>query len=161
MTDHNIARTEFETKDSGERVEFDSGMTRDTTVGKVLWHLVTSGPMLRRWAGLLTRGAVKYSADNWLKAAGTEEYDRFRESAFRHFMQWYSGENDEDHAAAVYFNINGAEYVREKMAATLPPTITLSSPTSRPWTHWTNASPRPGDGLRVWNDMGGGEWFYP
>jgi hypothetical protein len=46
-----------------------------------------------------------------MKARGLEEYERFRESAFRHFLQWFNGETDEDHAAAVYFNINGAEYV--------------------------------------------------
>jgi hypothetical protein len=106
---------DFETKDSGARMEFASGMVRDTNAGKMLWHLVASGPMLRRWAALLTRGAVKYDADNWMKASGPEEEKRFKESAFRHFMQWYSGETDEDHAAAVYFNINGAEYVKGRM----------------------------------------------
>jgi hypothetical protein len=112
---------EFITKDSGHRVTFDSGMVRDTSAGKMLWHLVTAGPLLRRWAGLLTRGAQKYSPNNWMKAAGQAELDRFRESAFRHFMQWYSGEADEDHAAAVFFNINGAEYVKEKLQGEEPP----------------------------------------
>lgn len=105
----------FITKDSGERIEFASGMKRDVTKGKTLWHLVTSGPMLHRWAELLTRGAVKYDADNWMKANGEEEYNRFRESAFRHFMQWYKGDDDEDHASAVFFNINGAEYTKSKL----------------------------------------------
>lgn len=106
--------SDFKTKDSGERVEFESGMVRDVTNGKILWHLVSSGPMLKRWAELLTRGAEKYSADNWMKASGEAEYNRFRESAFRHFMQWYSGDIDEDHGAAVFFNINGAEYTAGK-----------------------------------------------
>lgn len=105
--------TEYVTKDSGERKTFDSGMVRDTNDGKMLWHLIAAGPMLRRWAALLTRGARKYSANNWMKAKGQEELDRFRESAFRHFMQWFNGEEDEDHAAAVMFNINGAEYVKD------------------------------------------------
>jgi hypothetical protein len=48
-------------------------------------------------------------------ASGLAEYDRFRESAFRHFMLWYLGHVDEDHAAAVFFNINGAEYVLRGM----------------------------------------------
>ncbi len=30
-------------------------------------------------------------------------------------MQWYGGNTDEDHAAAVIFNINGWEYVSEKL----------------------------------------------
>jgi len=104
----------FETKDSGKREEFESGMVRDTNEGKILWHLVASGPMLQRWAEQLTRGAVKYEQNNWLKAEGKAELQRFKESAFRHFMQWYLGETDEDHGAAVFFNINGAEYVRNK-----------------------------------------------
>ena len=103
---------QFITHDSGARAQFASGMQRDTDEDKVLWHLVASGPMLRRWAELLTRGARKYDADNWMKANGEEEYNRFRASAFRHFMQWYYGIADgEDHAAAVLFNVNGAEYV--------------------------------------------------
>ena len=109
---------EFVTKDSGARQLFASGMQRDITTGKVQWRLVYSGPMLARWAGLLTRGAEKYDADNWMKASGREELDRFRDSAARHFAQWMAGETDEDHAAAVFFNINGAEYVKSRLAAT-------------------------------------------
>jgi len=105
----------FETKDSGARMEFDSGMVRDTQEGKTKWHLVFSGPMLRRWAELLTRGADKYDDDNWMKAEGAAELARFRASAARHFAQWMNGDRDEDHAAAVFFNLNGAEYVRERM----------------------------------------------
>lgn len=100
-------------KDSGKREEFTSGMIRDTTEGKTYWHLIADGPMLTRWAIHLTKGAVKYVARNWMKASGQPEHDRFKESAYRHFMQWYYGDRDEDHAAAVFFNINGAEYVRD------------------------------------------------
>ena len=105
----------FDIKDSGKRQTFASGMQRDTQEGKVLWHLVASGPMLQRWANHLTSGAVKYNEDNWMLANGKEEEARFKKSAFRHFMQWYNGDRDEDHGAAVFFNINGAEYVRTRM----------------------------------------------
>lgn len=102
-------------KDSGKREQYDSGMVRDTTEGKIDYSLVLDGPMFRRQAIHLTKGAIKYEARNWMKAAGPDEAARFKESAFRHFMQWYTGEVDEDHAAAVNFNINGYEYVQEKM----------------------------------------------
>jgi hypothetical protein len=102
----------FETLDSGQRMEFSSGMVRDTSDGKLNFLLLRDGPMLWRWAGLLTRGASKYAPRNWMLASGEEEYERFRESAARHFEQWLRGDDDEDHAAAVFFNINGAEYVR-------------------------------------------------
>lgn len=105
----------FTTKDSGKRVEFASGMKRDVQDGKTLYHLVFDGPMLARWAQLLTRGANKYDAGNWLKAGGQAELDRFRASASRHFFQWMQGDRDEDHAAAVIFNLNGAEYVEGKL----------------------------------------------
>lgn len=107
--------TEFVTKDSGQRVEFASGMKRDVSTNKTLWHLVRSGPMYRRWAELLTRGAVKYGEDNWLLASGEAELKRFKESLTRHFEQYLAGDTDEDHAAAVIFNINGMEYVKERM----------------------------------------------
>ncbi len=100
-------------QDSGVRAEFDSGMVRDTNEGKTLWHLVSDGPMLKRYAEHLTAGALKYDARNWMKATGEAEADRFAESAYRHFMQWYEGDQDEDHASAVWFNINGFEYVAE------------------------------------------------
>lgn len=104
-------------KDSGERVKFDSGMVRDTSVGKIDYTLIMDGPMLERWAQHLTNGAKKYEKRNWMKAggkaSGVNEYNRFKESALRHLMQWFSGEDDEDHAAAVFFNINGAEYMED------------------------------------------------
>ena len=86
----------FPTLDSGERLQYDSGMQRDTTTGKTKWHLIASGPMLKRWAELMTRGAEKYDDDNWMKANSTAEQDRFKQSAYRHFMQWYYGDDDEE-----------------------------------------------------------------
>lgn len=109
----------FEVKDSGQRAEFASGMVRDVTTGKVEWHRAFDGPMMERYARHLTVAKAKYpdiapGVPNWTLAAGDEERERFRQSAFRHFMQWFRGDTDEDHAAAVYFNINGAEYVKDK-----------------------------------------------
>ena len=105
---------EFKIKDSGKREEFASGMVRDVTGDKTDYTLILDGPMFERWAVHLTKGAKKYAKRNWMKASGNEEYERFKESALRHFIQWFRGERDEDHAAAVFFNINGAEYLEEK-----------------------------------------------
>lgn len=107
---------EYTTKDSGERQQFASGMKRDVTEGKIAYHLIRSGPMYRRWAELMTRGAVKYNEDNWMKADSEEELERFKVSATRHFEQWFDGDDDEDHAAAVIFNMNGYEYVLDVLA---------------------------------------------
>jgi len=111
--------SEFTVKDSGKREEYESGMRRDTNEGKIRYDLVVpvsmKNPMLKRWAVHMAKGATKYGDRNWEKAAGLPEFSRFRESAFRHFMQWYLGENEEDHASAVFFNIQGAEYAKEKL----------------------------------------------
>ena len=90
-------------------------MVRDTTEGKTDYSLALDGPMFERYAEHLTKGAQKYAKRNWMKASGEAEYERFKESALRHFLQWLRGDRDEDHAAAVWFNVNGAEYVRERM----------------------------------------------
>jgi hypothetical protein len=106
----------YTVKDSGERQQFESGMQRDTTTSKVRYDLVFDGPLIERLARHLTLGAKKYEARNWMKASGAEELERFRESASRHFIQYMRGDVDEDHFAAVVFNLNGAEYVRAKMS---------------------------------------------
>lgn len=110
--------SEFQVKDSGVREEYESGMKRDTAEGKPRYDLTVpllmEHPMLERWAIHMGKGAKKYGDRNWEKAMGVEEYKRFKQSAFRHFMQWFMGERDEDHAAAVFFNIQGAEYCSEK-----------------------------------------------
>lgn len=111
---------DFVVKDSGQRQEFKSGMVRDTTVGKVNFWRILAGPMFRRWATHLTLGAIKYpdiapGVSNWTLANGAEELARFKDSAFRHFIQWQEGDTDEDHAAAIFFNVNGYEFVKEKI----------------------------------------------
>lgn len=110
----------FVVKDSGKREEFTSGMVRDTADNKTDFSLPLNGPMFERWAAHLTKGAKKYpdvttGSPNWMLASGDEELVRFRKSAMRHFIQWYYGQTDEDHASAVFFNINGAEYVKDKL----------------------------------------------
>ena len=105
----------FTIKDSGKRESFESGMVRDVAEDKIDFTLALDGPMFKRLAIHLTKGAKKYSKRNWMKAAGTAELERFKESAVRHFFQWLAGDTDEDHAAAVLFNINGVEYVKARM----------------------------------------------
>jgi hypothetical protein len=105
---------EFQVKDSGQRAQFGSGMVRDVTDGKPDYSLVFDGPMFERWAVHLTKGAAKYSKRNWMQADGEAELARFKESACRHFVQWMRGDVDEDHAAALFFNVSGVEYVKAR-----------------------------------------------
>ena len=112
----------YTTRDSGKRKQFKSGMQRDLEDNKPRFDLIFpkgqkyEDTLFYRWAMLMMRGAKKYNARNWEKANGIEELERFKASAFRHFMQWYCGEEDEDHAVGVLFNLNGYEYVKEKLS---------------------------------------------
>lgn len=113
----------WETKDSGKRQQYKSGMVRDLQDGKPdFLLLLTDQPysqqLLTRWAELMERGAVKYGKRNWQLADSQEELERFKSSAFRHFVQWITGEDDEDHASAVLYNINAAEYLKWKLNQT-------------------------------------------
>jgi len=111
---------EFIIKDSGKRQTFAGGMVRDTQDNKIDFTRNLDGPMFDRWAEHLTKGEIKYpdvtpGVPNWTFAVEEAEFIRFKKSAFRHFIQWFRGDIDEDHAAAVFFNINGAEYVKAKL----------------------------------------------
>ena len=111
----------YETKDSGERALFSSGMQRDTQDGKPRFDLLLpkgvpyNNQMLTRFAALMERGASKYDERNWERANSQVELDRYYSSAIRHMMQWLAGDNDEDHAAAIMFNVMAAETVKGKM----------------------------------------------
>ncbi|WP_424863018.1 dATP/dGTP diphosphohydrolase domain-containing protein [Streptomyces sp. MMS24-I29] len=105
----------YETKDSGHRGQYASGMLREPDTGRPRFDLLVpenvpyGKQLLTRCAALMARGAEKYESRNWEKADSREELDRMKASAFRHFMQWLTGETEEDHAAAVVFNLLAAE----------------------------------------------------
>jgi len=52
-------KTKFETKDSGSRVKYVTGMIRDSQKGKPRYDLVYE-PLLTEWAHLMARGIEKY-----------------------------------------------------------------------------------------------------
>ena len=109
----------YVTKDSGKRQNYKSGMRRDLQDGKPRYDLLIAighkNNMLKRWAELMERGMNKYGYRNWEKAESEEEMLRFKASAFRHLIQWFTNEDtEEDHAAAILFNVNAYEFVKEK-----------------------------------------------
>lgn len=113
---------EFFTKDSGERKDFNSGMRRDSDSTKPRFDLLTpkgqkyEDTMLFRWAMLMKRGIDKYGLRNWELANSEEELERFKASCYRHFIQWMSDIDDgEDHAAAILFNVNAVEFLKQKL----------------------------------------------
>ena len=131
---------EFVTNSSGDQATFDSGMVRDNATGKARYDLIEplrmplAETMRHRRALLMGRGAEHYGDRNWEKADGLVEFERFLASYERHARQHiaqlrarvYGYEEspevmEEDHGAAVGFNLDGAEYVAWRLEQT--PTV--------------------------------------
>lgn len=112
---------DYSLKDSKKRKLYKSGMNRDLQVGKPMFDLIIpvdqklEETLLYRWAILMEKGIQKYGFRNWEKANSNEELERFKASAFRHFVQAIAGETDEDHWAATCFNINAIVYLTDKL----------------------------------------------
>jgi len=113
-----INKNKFITKDSGKRQIYESGMKRDVDIDKPsLYYWIPQDipyeeQVWTRLGKLATRGANKYGCRNMDKADSVEELERFKNSAFRHMLQWLCNETDEDHMAGTVFNILQAENVR-------------------------------------------------
>ena len=88
-------------KDSGERSTYKSGAQRDNHSGKGRFDLMSGQGLLRlaRWYEL---GANKYTPRNWEKGM---DISRYLDAAFRHLVKYMMGCDDEDHLAAVAWNV--------------------------------------------------------
>jgi hypothetical protein len=109
-----MKKDKFIIKDSGKREKYESGMVRDVQDDKPRYDLIYF-PLLKDWADLMSGGAKKYGERNWEKSNSIEELNRFKASAFRHFVQFMSGEEDESHHSAVLFNIGAIRYLQDKL----------------------------------------------
>jgi transcriptional regulator with XRE-family HTH domain len=97
--------------DGGTRVSFDSGAIREGRVGKGRYDLLT--PVgLRRLAEWYELGAKKYDDRNWEKGL---PISGCMESAMRHWVKYMDGQTDEDHLAAIAWNVFSVMHFEEKM----------------------------------------------
>lgn len=116
---------EFAIKDSGARQEFDGGAVRDTEEGKLDFSnlFVWFEPMGTRYVAHMTKGRSKYpdpepGVPNWsLFEATPETLARTERSLDRHYKAYRMGQTDEDHAAAILFNLNLAEKIRSALGS--------------------------------------------
>lgn len=91
----------FIVQDTGARRGFETGAVREVSEDKPRPALISPFALMRlgKWMAL---GAQKYSARNWENGM---PFTGFMESAERHFLKHQMGQRDEDHLAAVCFNI--------------------------------------------------------
>lgn len=96
-------------KDSGKREEFSTGAKRDTQDDKPWFHVDSPYADLRgaKWLG---QGGRKYGPNNY--KAGMP-MSRYLASLKRHLNAFERGLDDEDHLAAVLFNVKGLLHMEE------------------------------------------------
>lgn len=88
--------------DGGERISYGENMAmREPSTGKGRYDLVSPFAM-RRLAKWMELGAMKYADRNWEKGI---PFSRYVDSAKRHLDKFVMGMEDEDHLAAVAFNV--------------------------------------------------------
>jgi len=88
-------------KDSGEREEYMTGSVRDRREGKGQFDWLPPYAILRV-AQHFENGGVKYGPRNWELGQPVMGYIN---SAIRHSFKLLGGSKDEDHAAAICWNI--------------------------------------------------------
>jgi hypothetical protein len=110
-----VGRTHREAMLDRDTRRYESGVIRGDNTGKTDYTLALDGPLFERWARLLTENVESKGKRNWMNASTQEDYDRFRESFLRHALSVLRGDDDEDHAAAVVFNLNGMLYTQEAL----------------------------------------------
>jgi hypothetical protein len=112
-------------QDSGNRTVFETGAVRDRPGGKGRYDLLPP-EAIDRLAKHYENGAKKYADRNWEK--GLPLANLF-DSMLRHAFKLLAGETDEDHAAAVMWNVAGFITTAERIkAGKLPGTLADSWP---------------------------------
>lgn len=98
----------YELKDSGSRQEFPTGAHRDTDI-KTRPDLMSPYALYRTGEWLLA-GINKYGERNWELGI---PISRFVASLERHLLKYKMGMQDEDHLAAIMFNVQAIMHFEE------------------------------------------------
>ena len=89
---------------------FKTGAQRNDDKGKPTPALIPLEP-LKRVQIHYRKGADAHGKNNWTNGM---PYSEFYNSATRHLQDWWSGDESEDHLAAVVWNIMSLMYIEDK-----------------------------------------------
>jgi len=91
----------------------ENGGNRDSAEDKLDYTLLPI-PALNRITQHYVNGVKKYKRDNWKKLSTPEDIERYKQSMFRHLIQYLEGQDNEDHLAALVWNAMALLYFEEK-----------------------------------------------
>lgn len=107
----------YDLQDSGDRTQLHGGAMRDRPPGKGRYDLI-SPLFLQDLAVLLEKGAEKYAVRNWELGYSLP---LCLDSALRHLTQLMEGDDAEDHALAVAWNMMAFIHIRHMVRRGLLP----------------------------------------
>jgi hypothetical protein len=103
---------EYEIKETPELAKFaETGAVRSSAEGRGRYDLVPQ-IVIDRFAKHLEKGAKKYTDNNWQKGMNIR---RCLSSLLRHAFQVLTGDETEDHLAAIIFNAGAVMFFRDKI----------------------------------------------
>lgn len=98
---------------------FDTGAVRDNQEGKVDFVETISFTAHERYARYMTGKKVKYGVGNFKKGIPIESYEqslmRHVDKYFRNKYEKGNDEKEEDHLAAIRFNVDGIMHEEEQV----------------------------------------------
>lgn len=100
------------TKNSGDNITYECWAKRENKQWKPRYDLIPLD-CLKRLAELYARWAEVYWDRNW-ENWDLEYAEKSKSSAWRHFVQYMDWETDEDHMAAVCWNLFAIEHLKNK-----------------------------------------------
>ncbi len=97
-------------KENDNNRKFSTGAQRDTAEGKLRMSLMPQQELKRVMKRYLD-GVEKYGENNWMKGMPLSAYF---DCMHRHLEAWWRGDDTEDHAAAVVWNMLCAMHAERK-----------------------------------------------
>lgn len=95
----------------------------------VIW-IETDDTLIDRCGTWMAKGAIRYADRNWERGLPVS---RYLSSLLRHLVKWERDEADEDHAAAIVFNVMGIIFTRDMVKKGVLPAELDDWPPK----HWT------------------------
>jgi hypothetical protein len=102
------------TKNNWDNIEYEGWAKRENKIWKIRYDLIPI-EYIKRIAWLYTRWAEIYWVRNWEKGVSEEYIDKMKQSLWRHFIQYLDWDTDEDHLAAVCFNLFWHDFLTNKL----------------------------------------------
>lgn len=107
-----VNENEYAIKETPELAKFaETGAVRSSAEGRGRYDLVPQ-IVIDRFAKHLEKGAKKYTDNNWQKGMNIR---RCLSSLLRHAFQLLTGDETEDHLAAIIFNAGAVMFFRDKI----------------------------------------------